>query len=340
MKIHIIYQLRSDPTGGGNQFLKAVKDQLKKEGLYTDDPDKADVFLFNSHQFVLDVARMKMEYPDRIFVHRIDGPIKLYNRKNDRRDNIIYMANKLIADGTLFQSHWSKKANYGQRLNKKSLSGVIHNAPDDSIFNTKGKLRFSKNRRVRLIASSWSHNWNKGFDIYQWMDKHLDHKKYEMTFMGNSPVKFRNTRHIKPLPSRKVALELKRNDIFISGSRIEACCNSILEALHCGLPTIAPRKSSNPEIVGKAGECFNRPEEIPGLLEKIISHYKEYQSGMDLPLLKETAMNYYQFMLKLDKLKQTGRLSVKKISKLDLARINAQIYFWKAQEKFNRIISN
>ena len=54
--------------------------------------------------------------------------------------------------------------------------------------------------------------------------------------------------------------------------------------------------SSNPEIVGQGGELFERAEEIPHLLKKIVDHYFEYTQGISLPSLEETAEYYLEFM--------------------------------------------
>jgi len=80
----------------------------------------------------------------------------------------------------------------------------------------------------------------------------------------------------------ELAKELKSSDIFIFTSRIESCSNALLEALHCGLPVVAPNSSSNPEVVGKRGLLYSTVEEIPSLVQPNPGRYREFQIGGDL----------------------------------------------------------
>ncbi len=104
MKINILFQSKNGPSGGGNKFLKLLKDYFILKKSYEHQTSKADIILFNSHHHINEVIKAKLNYPDKIFVHRIDGPMKLYNDENDQRDKIVYLVNKYIADATVFQS--------------------------------------------------------------------------------------------------------------------------------------------------------------------------------------------------------------------------------------------
>lgn len=296
LKIHIAFRTKGGAAGGGNQFLKSLKKYLQSIQAYEEDTQLADVILFNSHQHVCQISKTKFKYPEKLFIHRIDGPMKLYNRLTDKRDNIVYLANKYLAEATVFQSVWSQQKNLDLGLSKNLFETVISNAPDPSIFNSDGKVDFSSECKIRLIATSWSKNWNKGFESYQWLDRHLDFEKYEMVFIGRSPVEFKKIKHIPTLTSKEVAKKLKENDIFIFASAIEACSNSLLEALHCGLPVIAAAGSSNPEVVSKGGEIFTNPDEIPQLLEKIVINYTTYQANINNPSIEEVGKQYYGFI--------------------------------------------
>ena len=108
MKIHILLKIVNGPYGGSHQFLRALKKYFIKKGVYEDDPKKADIILFNSCQNMTKTAKIKLKYFNKIFVHRIDGPIRLYNNMCDKRDLVTNMGNELIADGTIFQSKWQE----------------------------------------------------------------------------------------------------------------------------------------------------------------------------------------------------------------------------------------
>ncbi len=296
MKIHILFKFKDRPFGGGNQFLKSLKKNLHLINAYEEDLVKADAVLFNSHHCIEDVAKCKRKHPDKLFVHRIDGPMRLYNKIGDKRDDIVLVANKWLADATIFQSEWSRGQNYRLGLPGKRFEATISNAPDAAIFNRKGKNSFSIKRKIRLIASSWSLNWKKGFCVYKWLDDNLDFDRYEMFFVGRRPIEFKKIEAIPPLSSEELAEQLKRCDIFIAASQKDPCSNSLIEALHCGLPAIGLSDGGHPEIIAKGGETFSKPQDIPALLEKITENYAEYQANICSLSIKEVAGKYYDFV--------------------------------------------
>lgn len=292
-RIHILYEFVEGPTGGGTQFLKALRKYFRKEGVYSEEPGAAEVILFNSHQCLDRVFELKKRYPNKIFIHRV-GPVFRLARGNKALDELIHQFNELLADGTIFQSNWSREKHLGFGMAKNKYETIILNAPDPDIFNPKHDESFH-GRKIRLIASSWSSNIRKGFDIYRFLDEHLNFNKYEMTFVGNSPVEFKNIKWIKPVPSQRVADVLKQHDIYIMASINDACSNSLIEALSCGLPAIAVNDGGNPEILGKAGELFEDERGTIEAIDKVAQNYGHYQQRISLPTLDEVGQRYYRF---------------------------------------------
>jgi len=327
--VHILYEIKDGPWGGGNQFLKSLKKHFQSQGVYEDDVQKADVVLFNSHQHIEEVAKAKFRRRQAIFVHRIDGPMKLYNKMSDRRDDIVSVANRYMADATVFQSNWSRKQNYRMGLSKSNIDTVINNAPDSVVFNRCKKAEFTRGRKIRLIATSWSVNWNKGFSAYQWLDQNLDFEKYEMTFVGKTPVEFRNIRHVQLLPSEDLAGHLKQSDIFIFASAIEACSNSLLEALHCGLPAVGINQSSTPELIAKGGEVFDTHGEIPELIEKIAGRYAQYQAAISNPPMEQVGKQYYDFINEVRRGIKSRQLKRRSFGLIAYARLNSILREWR-----------
>ena len=295
MKIHIIFDIKEQPTGGGNQFLKALRDYFIFKEKYAENPKNADVFLFNSYQYISEVLKYKKKFTDKLFIHRIDGPIRLYSQMSDKRDAITNITNKYLADATIFQSEWSKQANYSLGLERTNFETVIINAPDSNIFNRKEKKVFQSDKKIKIIATSWSSEYKKGFAVYKYLDKNFDFSKYEMTFCGNTSEDFKNIKHIKPIPGKELAKQLKKHDIFITASQKDPCSNSLIEALHCGLPAIALNDGGHPEIIKKAGELFENKEEISSLLQKISENYNDYVNKINVPELNEVAEKYLTF---------------------------------------------
>jgi len=332
-KINIVFSIQENPTGGGNQFLKALRKGLRLLNVYAEQPDKADIFLFNSYQFIEQSFRLKLKFKDALFVHRIDGPIRLYNSMRDFRDTVTNTANHFLADATIFQSVWSQKENYRFGLTPTAYEAVIPNASDATVYNTINKNVFSANRRVKIVTTSWSSNWKKGFKIYQWLDDNLNFTKYEMTFIGNTPVSFRNIRHIAPLNGFDLANELKRHDIYITASQKDPCSNSLLEALNCGLPVIALNDGGHPEIVNCGGLLFARQEEIPAMLEHIIADYVGYQQRIRVHSLDEVVERYYSFLSAIWEAKNTGHYRSKSFRYLSQARLFGTLKWWPIRDR-------
>ncbi|NOZ35174.1 MAG: glycosyltransferase family 4 protein [Chlorobi bacterium] len=332
MKINIYFPFTDGPFGGGNQFLKALRSYFRKLSVYEENPVNADIILFNSHHNIGKLVKLKKKYPEKIFIHRIDGPVFFIRKDNVFLDKLIYTFNDKIADASVFQSNWSKQKNLELGIKNKQFETIILNSPNPDIFNTKGKIRFDKNRKPKIIASSWAANMNKGFNTYQFLDENLNFSKYEMTFCGNSPVKFQNIKHIKPLQSKKLAEILKEHDIYITASKSDPCSNALIEAMHCGLPAIGLNDGGHPEIIGKGGLIFNNKNEIPGIINKIKIDYKKYTENINLPNMNETGNNYFNFINTVfQQKKETDKLNV-----LDIFKIDLQILRYKILRKIQK----
>ena len=61
LKINIVFDFTDNPWGGGNQFLKALSQELIKKSFYTEDESGADIFLFNSHHSLKKVFKLKLK---------------------------------------------------------------------------------------------------------------------------------------------------------------------------------------------------------------------------------------------------------------------------------------
>jgi glycosyltransferase involved in cell wall biosynthesis/SAM-dependent methyltransferase len=302
MKIHILYKFVEGPWGGGNQFLKALREYFRKAEVYSESAEDADVTLFNSYPFSSEylfnlVFKLKNK-SNKILIHRVDGPI-FYGRGKDKIiDEIIFKFNNIVVDGTVFQSNWCRKNNYELGMKKSPYETVIINAPDTCIFNSEGKKPFDE-KKIKLIAVSWSSNIRKGFDIYKFLDEHLDFNKYEMTFVGNSSIEFKKIKWIKPVSTKELAKILKEHDIYITASRYEACPNTLIEALHCGLPAVSRNRGVDPEILSEAVELFEDERNVINAIEKVAKNYNYNQQQINMPTFDEIGERYYKFAQKI-----------------------------------------
>ena len=342
MKIHILYPFVDGPWGGANQFLKAIKNYFISIDRYTENANSADIILFNANPitlllFLSKVFSLKRNNSKIIVVNRVDGPIFLARDKDLIIDKIFYKFNRFICDGTIYQSNWSKEQNYHLGMESNKFETTILNAPNSSLFNKKNKTKFNKNKKIKLISTSWSSNIKKGFEIYQWLDQNLNFNKYEMTFIGNSPVKFKNVIHKEPISSDKLAQELKQSDIFITASQKDPCSNSLIEALHCGLPAIALNDGGHSEIIGSGGEVFDFKENIPLLLEKIVNNYEQYQLSIKLPNINEVGKQYYDFLQNIYTEQQNNNYAPKNFNYFNYWNLRSTLLFWQFNTNLNRL---
>jgi glycosyltransferase involved in cell wall biosynthesis len=260
-KIHILFPFRDGPWGGGNQVLCALREAFRAGGQWAETPDAADAVLFDSFNDAAAVIDWKRRLPEVPFVHRINGPVRLYRGEDSGIDGVVIGLAEKVADGVIFQSEYTRKGFRDMGLSEPRRATVILNAPDRRIFHAGGRIP-SADGRTRIVATSWSANWNKGFGVYRHLDEMLDFSRYEMTFVGNSPVAFRNIRQLPPQDPAAVAEILRRADIFVAASRDDPCSNSLAEAIACGAVPVALRSGGHPELVGAGGVLFEGVDDV------------------------------------------------------------------------------
>ncbi|MFA5173393.1 MAG: glycosyltransferase family 4 protein [Candidatus Paceibacterota bacterium] len=310
LKIKLLLKLENGPFGGGNQFLKALKKELeKKDVVFVENREEANVLFTVTYHNLLEAVKLKRLFPEKKLIFRL-GDVFRYHRGPRWKfmDKAIALSAS-FADGAIFQSNWSFEEAKKIGFNNKN-SVVIYNAVDSSIFNSKNRI--SRSGKIKLIAASWSSNKNKGFSFYEFLDNHLDFDKFEMTFIGNSPVEFKNIIKLPPIPSVEIAEHFKKSDIFISASKLEACSNSILEAMSSGLPVIALNSGSNPEIIRKgSGELFDSEFGLLSKINQVSSSLENYKNN-NQENIENIAQKYLDFI---------NRSPVKKISLFSFLKI-------------------
>lgn len=295
MNVSILYPFVDSAHGGGNQFLKALRDKFIDANTYTENPENSDVILFNAHQEAEKIIKLKQLYPDKLFVHRMDGLYKLYNQPDDNRQDISLYVNSLIADCTIFQANWALHEYKKEGFNAKKPHKVITNAPNSEIFKSPKSKHYYK--KTRLVCTSWSINKNKGFDYYQYLDENLDFSKYSFTYIGNDPgINFKNIRKLDPLDSNGLSRELVNYDIFITASKYECCSNSLLEAMSCGLPAIGLNSGGTPEIINEGGELFDSKLDLLQKIEKVSKKLFSYSEKVSVKSISEVYNDYFNFI--------------------------------------------
>jgi glycosyltransferase involved in cell wall biosynthesis len=287
----IVHRFRPAPYGGSNQFLTALRTELRARGLHVSDGAvgrKTRACLLHSYLVDAEDIRARLHEGLRV-VHRVDGPIALYRGSDDGSDQKIVEINQELAHATIFQSHWSLEAHRVAGLVLRDPV-VIPNAVDPSIFFPEPARPLGP--RIRLIATSWSDNPNKGGETLRWLARALDPRRYDLTFVGRAQIDLGSARVVPPLDSKGVASLLREHDVYLAPSRNDPCSNALLEALACGLPVLYLSSGGHPELVGDAGLGYEDRQEIPGLLEQLASEYDERRGRISISPLTDVADRY------------------------------------------------
>lgn len=334
MRVNILFEFKEGPWGGGNQFLKALKDAFAELGVYANKPEEADCILFNSHHMFDEIIQIKKQYKEKIFIHRIDGPIFFIRNRDLYIDKKIFCFNEAIADATVFQSKWSLKKCESLGYKKKEFETVIYNAPDIKIFNDIGSQGKIVNK-VKIIATSWSDNIRKGFNMYKYLDENLDFNKYSVTFVGNSPFQFNNIKMIPPVNSYELSKILRQHNIYLTASMNDPCSNALIEALNCGLPAVVLNDGGHPELIGAGGIVFDSDNDVIEKIEKVVQDYSSFKSNIEKRNINKVATEYLDLMQRTYKAYICGTLSLKKVSSLDIMKWKSNTIIYKIKNKLN-----
>jgi len=293
----LFHEFAPAPTGGGHQFLRALVSELGRRGLSVEVnriSGRTATCLFNSFNF--DFRRLRRFAGDDCrMVHRVDGPIGVYRGFDDGTDARIEEVNRELADATVVQSRFSLESHRALGIDLRAPI-VIPNAVDPGIFHPPPAREPLTGRKVRLVATSWSDNPNKGGEVFTWLDRNLDWDRFELTFVGRSLVPFDRIRTLGPVDLHTLAEELRRSDLYIAASRNDPCSNALLEALACGLPAAYLESGGHPELVGDAGLPFTAPEELPAVLERLLDELDERQGAILVTPLAEVADRYLEVL--------------------------------------------
>lgn len=258
---NIVFDFKKN-LGGGKVFLNNLKKDLEILNIYSN-VKNANYIIFNSHHNLLKIILLKFIYYDKIFLHRIDGPIFIYRNSNKFLDNLIFHFSNIISNGIIFQSKWSYEKNkFFFNFNKNYI--ILNNYSDVNIFKKKSKVNISNNK-LKIVSSCWSVNKNKGIATYYYLDKKLNFNNYEFFFIGNNDLEFKNIINLGKKQSNDIAKILKDADIFLSPSLYESCSNSVVEALTVGLFVFYKENTSNDEIV-ENGKSYKDDKDLVHML--------------------------------------------------------------------------
>jgi glycosyltransferase involved in cell wall biosynthesis len=293
----LFHEFAPPPSGGGHQFLRALVGELEARGLHVEQQRisvDTPACLFNSFNF--DFARLRrFSARGARMVHRVDGPVGVYRGFDDGTDERIARINAELASATILQSRFSleKHRELGIELRDPV---VVPNAVDPAIFHPPAAREPLEGRRVRVVATSWSDNPRKGGDALAWLDRELDHTRYEVTFAGRPSARYEHVALVGPLDSYALAELLRTQDAYVAPSYDDPCSNALLEALACGLPAVFRDSGGHPELVGEGGLPFRADDELGDVLERLAAELDARRAAISTHSIAWVADRYLEVL--------------------------------------------
>ena len=308
MKISIGTKIKDGPWGGGNLFAINLKQHLINKGhIVIHDLKDRDIDLVliteprktsESSAFTNFDVLNYLSYINRdtLVSHRIN---ECDERKGTKYVNkYIINANK-VSDSTIYVSSWIKDIYINQGIDDKQ-NKVILSGSDSSIFNRNNFKKWNKNEKFKIVTHHWGANWMKGFDIYEKIDNLLDNSYWsnliEFTYIGNTPkdFKFKNANVVSPKAGFELANEIKKNNLYITGSLNEPSGNHHIEGAQCGLPVMYVESGGIPEYCEGFGNSFSLKNLEDKLLESMNNYEDLYENMKNYKLNSEKMSEEYE----------------------------------------------
>lgn len=187
-----------------------------------------------------EIKTYKEVYPRTLCLHRINECDK---RKNTREmDTLLQEANQ-VADFTVFISEWLLKYHAERWFDKKKPHCVIYNGADPAIFHPMRSDVYSSDKPLRLVTHHWSDNWNKGFEVYQELDRliadgELAHTEFWVIGRWPKEIHWKKAKKFGPTRGKSLANLLRQCHLYVTASLWEPGGMHHIEGAQCGLPVI------------------------------------------------------------------------------------------------------
>lgn len=331
-KISIGSNIVKGPWGGGNQFAISLIEYLKNKGwkitnnlkeknldfiLLTEPRITSKTSSFNQRQ----IANYVFHNPYTIVFHRIN---ECDERKGTKSVNKYLMRANQVADYTIFISKFLMELfeKQGFMVNKKY--GFIRNGADASVFNRENKKKWDKKTPLKVVTHHWGYSYNKGFDIYLYLDKlkKINDIDFKFTYIGRIPsdLKLTNMNVIPPLSGRALADELKNHDIYLTASINEPAGMHHIEGAMCGLPLLYRDSGALPEYCNGYGVMFKDVLDFNDKFMELVSNYDYYYDKMpNYPYnSKFMAQNYEETFIEELKSKKNFNIGKRRVKYLKI----------------------
>ena len=351
MKVSIGSKIFEGPWGGGNLFVKNLKNYLESKGvkvifdlydadidlIVLTDPRKSSYSSTYTHKDIMNYLKYINE--KAVVVQRFN---ECDERKNTKDVNNFMIQANVCSDKNIFVSNWLEEIYKRSGLTDKE-NQIIMTGADKEIFNNKDFHKWDEKSKFRIVTHHWGTNINKGFNEYKKLDSFIgegdNSKTFEFTFIGNLPEDFEfiHSNHIEPLHGKNLSNELKRHHLYLTASKNEPSGNHHIEAAQCGLPILYINSGGTPEYCNRYGIEFSISN-LEEKLDEMINNYKMYAKKInEYPFSSEKMCKEY-FELFTDLINERDEIIVKRKFKNKSNKILRNIYL--IIRKISEIFSN
>lgn len=341
-------RLQEGPSGGGNQFGKALSSYLQENGINVvfelKDKDIDIIVLTSTRTYMSSVSfgaaeiasYIKDVHNDAIVVHRIN---ECDERKGTKLVNKQLSLANSIADHSVYVGSWLPGLfkNGGHKFS--SSFSVIKNGADLRVFAFQKKALPEKGK-VKIVTHHWSPNKMKGWDVYLKLDKMLKEEQYasrfEFHYIGQVPqdIQADNIIFHEACHGKVLADELGKYHIYLTGSINEPGSMHNIEGASCGLPLLYRNSGALPEYCNGYGIAFDGPEDLGDALDEIIENYDYYSNEMSQynNTSEKMCLEYLQLFERLlaQKDKIIANRNEKNFDLLHIARLKVLFFCFKA----------
>ena len=308
LKVFINFNSTDQPYGGGNQYTSQLVRYLKHRDINITYELESDIGIY----FIIDIRKgpYKKYGINEIYEHRNKlGYGYIIYRINDcdgtRPRGIL---EKLIVDNRdkidhyIFNSGFIKDYYLNKYNELKDIKyNVIYNTTDNSIFYPSNTQKLGN--KIRIVTHHWSENIHKGYDIYNKLWNYCrNNERYEFVFIGrkfNDNYKDSNVIVIGPYSGVELANAIRKCDIYVSASILDACPMHIVEGISCGLPILYINSMGGGKCLceiptDKIGEPFNDFDDLLVKLELIVNNYDIYLENINKNLFYFNSNKCYE----------------------------------------------
>lgn len=307
IRLGILYKTIDEPYGGVNTFFRNFLQHAEKDTriCVETNPAKADIILSACNRYApekmlkpwhlrnLSEGR-NMWNPFGLFpfgsfgkkaVFRVDGLRGVYSGSPGGISDKLFVDNMPFGRAIVFQSDFSKFCFDQAGYEYPALNTVIHNGANGDLFYPSNSRNFLSGGMIRIVTSSWSTNTGKGFEVIKAFSE-IDN--VEILHIGRWPekMKFGNVKLLGLKKENDIADILRSAHFFLFPSKFDACPNSVVEALACGIPVIYHQSGGTPELCknGLWGISFDdacNSKEIAALvIEKAVARYTDLKRDL------------------------------------------------------------